>query len=115
MANYTGNPSSNPFDHAFEMLGQAPEITTEKVNAEALEKLTQALTSRAGERGRMILLRSPRAGFGKTHLLMRLHQRVAHTHELFHWSLAKVNTSMLSLCWMLCCGGFHVCFLPVVG
>lgn len=29
----------------------------------------------------MILLRSPRAGFGKTHLLMRLHQRVAHTHE----------------------------------
>jgi len=81
MANYTGNPSSNPFDHAFEMLGQAPEVTTEKVNAEALEKLTQALTSRAGERGRMILLRSPRAGFGKTHLLMRLHQRVAHTHE----------------------------------
>ncbi len=81
MANHTGNSSSNPFDHAFEMLGQVPEVTTEKVNAEALEKLTQALTSRAGDRGRMVLLRSPRAGFGKTHLLMRLHQRVAHTHE----------------------------------
>ena len=75
------NTAGNPFDHAFEMLGQAPDVATDSINAEALEKLTHALTSRAGERGRMVLLRSPRAGFGKTHLLMRLHQRVAHTHE----------------------------------
>lgn len=81
MANQTGNTPANPFDHAFEMLGREPQVTTEEVNAEALEKLTQALTSRARDRGRMVLLRSPRAGFGKTHLLMRLHQRVAHTHE----------------------------------
>ncbi len=81
MAPLTGNLPPNPFDHAFEMLGHVPEITTESVNAEALEALTQALTTRAADRGRMILLRSPRAGFGKTHLLMRLHQRVAHTHE----------------------------------
>lgn len=81
MAQSKGNPSSNPFDHAFEMLGHMPEITTDNVNSEALELLTQALTSRSAERGRMVLLRSPRAGFGKTHLLMRLHQRVAHTHE----------------------------------
>ncbi|MBT8044551.1 MAG: hypothetical protein KJO79_06330, partial [Verrucomicrobiae bacterium] len=81
MANQTATPTSNPFDHAFEMLGKMPEVTTENVNSEALELLTHALTTRAAERGRMILLRSPRAGFGKTHLLMRLHQRVAHTHE----------------------------------
>ncbi|MCP5535783.1 MAG: hypothetical protein H7A51_06050 [Akkermansiaceae bacterium] len=81
MAPSIGNFPSNPFDHAFEMLGHVPGVTTRNVNAEALELLTQALTTRAGERGRMILLRSPRAGFGKTHLLMRLHQRVAHTHE----------------------------------
>jgi len=73
--------ASNPFDHAFEMLGDAPDIATDCVNSEALELLTQALTSRATDRGRMVLLRSPRAGFGKTHLLKRLHQRVAHTHE----------------------------------
>lgn len=81
MATPSGNLPSNPFDHAFEMLGHMPEVTTANVNAEALESLTQALTTRASERGRMVLLRSPRAGFGKTHLLMRLHQRVAHTHE----------------------------------
>ncbi|BDS05571.1 hypothetical protein NT6N_06110 [Oceaniferula spumae] len=73
--------AGNPFDHAFEMLGHAPDVATDCINSEALELLTQALTSRAGDRGRMVLLRSPRAGFGKTHLLMRLHQRVAHTHE----------------------------------
>ncbi|MBK1856180.1 hypothetical protein JO972_14510 [Verrucomicrobiaceae bacterium 5K15] len=73
--------ASNPFDHAFEMLGDAPEVATDCVNSEALETLTQALTTRATSRGRMILLRSPRAGFGKTHLLKRLHERVAHTHE----------------------------------
>ncbi|MGB1260934.1 MAG: hypothetical protein ACPG6P_12880, partial [Akkermansiaceae bacterium] len=75
------NPVSNPFDNAFEMLGLPPETSTGSVNAEALEQLTAALTSRASNRGRMILLRSPRAGFGKTHLLLRLHQRVAHSHE----------------------------------
>ncbi|MFK7909602.1 MAG: hypothetical protein AB8F34_03275 [Akkermansiaceae bacterium] len=81
MAILTGNLPTNPFDNAFEMLGRTPQVTTEEVNADALEDLTRALTSRASDRGRMILLRSPRAGFGKTHLLMRLHQRVAHTHE----------------------------------
>ena len=81
MTNQTGNIHANPFDHAFEMLGKIPEVVTEEVNAEALEKLTRALTRRAQDRGRMVLLRSPRAGFGKTHLLMRLHQRVAHSHE----------------------------------
>jgi len=75
------NTAGNPFDHAFEMLGHAPDVATDSINSEALELLTQSLTSRAGDRGRMVLLRSPRAGFGKTHLLMRLHQRVAHTHE----------------------------------
>jgi len=71
----------NPLEHAFEMLGQAPESVTDSINSEALESLTQALTVRAEGGGRMVLLRAPRAGFGKTHLLGRLHQRVAHTHE----------------------------------
>ncbi len=81
MANPAGTPTTNPFDNAFEMLGQMPEVVTEDVNSGALELLTKALTVRAGQRGRMILLRSPRAGFGKTHLLMRLQRRVMRSHE----------------------------------
>ena len=71
------------------MLGQVPDVATDSINAEALELLTQALTTRAENRGRMVLLRSPRAGFGKTHLLMRLYQRVAHTHEFISLEPSK--------------------------
>jgi len=81
MADLSGNPSSNPFDNAFEMLGRSPRVTTESVNAEELAELIDALTRRAVDFGRVILLRSPRAGFGKTHLLMRCYQQVAYTHE----------------------------------
>ncbi len=89
MANPAGTPTTNPFDNAFEMLGQPPEVTTESVNSEALDLLTEALTTRAGQRGRMILLRSPRAGFGKTHLLARLYRRVAHSHEFISLEPSK--------------------------
>ena len=81
MANTSGLLPTNPFDNAFEMLGQVPRVTTESINAAELEELVGALTTRAGEFGRIVLLRSPRAGFGKTHLLMRLHQRLMRSHE----------------------------------
>ena len=81
MSNLPVNPPANPFDNAFEMLGQAPQVTTESINANELGQLVEALTTRAGEFGRIVLLKSPRAGFGKTHLLMRLHQRLSQTHE----------------------------------
>lgn len=83
------NTSANPFDHAFEMLGHSTDIVTESVHAKALDALAEALTSRAVEKGRMVLLRSPRAGFGKTHLLMRLQQQVAPTHEFIPLDLNK--------------------------
>ena len=75
------NTAGNPFDHAFEMLGQEPHVATDSINAEALELMTQVMASSSSKRGRMILLRAPRAGYGKTHLLTRVHQRLAHTHE----------------------------------
>ena len=71
----------NPFDQSFEFFKQASEAVVEDVNIEPLELLTKALTSRSNAGGRMILLRAPRAGFGKTHVLSRLHRRLAHSHE----------------------------------
>ena len=71
----------NPFDQSFEFFKQASEAVVEDVNIEPLELLTKALTSRSNDGGRVILLRAPRAGFGKTHVLSRLHRRLAHSHE----------------------------------
>lgn len=81
MADHSSNTPVNPFDNAFELFGHAPQVSTECIHAQELEELVEALTTRSGQFGRIVLLRSPRAGFGKTHLLMRLHQRVASSHD----------------------------------
>lgn len=81
MADQSSNPPANPFDNAFELFGHVPQVSTACIHAEELEQLVQALTTRSEQFGRIVLLRSPRAGFGKTHLLMRLNQRVASSHD----------------------------------
>ena len=74
---------SNPYQRAFERLGTAPEFVTETVNLAELNLLTDALTNKGTGSGRVILLRSPRAGFGKTHLLERLRSRLSVSHSFF--------------------------------
>lgn len=81
MASSSIPPTTNPFDNAFELLGQSPEVSTDSIHAEELDRLVEALSIRAENSGRIVLLRSPRAGFGKTHLLIRLNERVADTHD----------------------------------
>ncbi len=81
MADRSMNSPLNPFDNAFELLGHAPLASTECIHAAELEQLVAALTTRAKGHGRIVLLRSPRAGFGKTHLLIRLNERVVGTHD----------------------------------
>ena len=81
MASSSIPPTTNPFDNAFELLGQPPEVSTDCIHAEELDRLVEALSIRAENSGRIVLLRSPRAGFGKTHLLIRLNERVAATHD----------------------------------
>ena len=81
MASSSIPPTTNPFDNAFELLGQSPEVSTDCIHAEELDQLVGALSIRAENSGRIVLLRSPRAGFGKTHLLIRLNERVANTHD----------------------------------
>jgi ATP/maltotriose-dependent transcriptional regulator MalT len=46
------------------------------VNAAAAARLERALVSPVDAPGRGILLRAPRAGFGKSHLLAHLQQRL---------------------------------------
>ncbi len=81
MASSSTPPTTNPFDNAFELFGQSPEVSTDCIHAEELDRLVEALSIKAENSGRIILLRSPRAGFGKTHLLIRLNERVASTHD----------------------------------
>ena len=81
MASASIPPTTNPFDNAFELFGQSPEVSTDCIHAEELDRLIEALSIKAENSGRIILLRSPRAGFGKTHLLIRLNERVASTHD----------------------------------
>ncbi|MGJ8677853.1 MAG: hypothetical protein ACSHX0_10075 [Akkermansiaceae bacterium] len=72
---------NNPFEQSFCRLGEKPQVTTDCVNADALETLTKALMLKNKARGKMVLLRSPRAGFGKTHLLELVRQRISYSHE----------------------------------
>lgn len=71
-------PTLQPF---FDALGQpaAPHAAT--VNAAATARMERILKSPVDAPGRGILLRAPRAGFGKTHLLAQVQQRLGTTHE----------------------------------
>ena len=65
----------------FDSLGQACAPHAGGVNAAATARMERALKSPADAPGRGILLRAPRAGFGKSHLLSFVQQRLATTHE----------------------------------
>lgn len=65
----------------FDSLGQACAPHAPGVNAAAAARLERALVSPVDAPGRGILLRAPRAGFGKSHLLSHLQQRLGTTHE----------------------------------
>lgn len=73
--------TENPFSQPFERLGDKPLVTTNSVNLNELNQLVDVLTGPSRRGGGLVLLKSPRAGFGKTHLLERLRQRVVRTHE----------------------------------
>ncbi|NJR41377.1 MAG: hypothetical protein HC767_00695 [Akkermansiaceae bacterium] len=62
---------NHPFQNLFEMLGQLPAAHAESVNRQAYQILSEALSGSVDKVGRGILLRAPRAGHGKSHLLAR--------------------------------------------
>ena len=73
--------SDHPFQMLFETLGRIPTSHAESVNRHAYEILSDILTVPVEKPGRCILLRAPRAGHGKTHLLSRIQHYLGSTHE----------------------------------
>ena len=81
MASSSTPPPINPFDNAFDLLGQTSEVSTRSIHEKEFDQLTKLLSAEGEHSGRIVLLRSPRAGFGKTHLLIRLQRRLLDSHE----------------------------------
>lgn len=73
--------TEHPFQHLFETLGRVPTSHAESVNRQAYDILSDILTVPVEKTGRCILLRAPRAGHGKTHLLARVQHQMGATHE----------------------------------
>ena len=73
--------NDHPFQQLFETLGRTPSAHSPLVNHAPFQILSQVLTIPAEKPGRCILLRAPRAGYGKTHLIARTQHHFAETHE----------------------------------
>jgi hypothetical protein len=71
----------HPFQTLFETLGRLPVAHAESVNRRAYEILYDILSVPLEKAGRCILLRAPRAGHGKTHLLSRIQHHLGANHE----------------------------------
>lgn len=73
--------NDHPFQVLFETLGRVPAAHAESVNRQAYEILSDILTVPVEKTGRCVLLRAPRAGHGKTHLLSRIQHQLGASHE----------------------------------
>ncbi len=73
--------SDHPFQLLFETLGRVPSAHAESVNRQAYEVLAEILEVPLEKAGRCILLRAPRAGHGKTHLLSRIQRQLGVSTE----------------------------------
>lgn len=71
----------SPFSHLFQLFGREPEKHVESINRDALEKMIALLQLPVDAAGRCILLRAPRAGYGKSHLLSRVQSLLGSSHE----------------------------------
>lgn len=73
--------NEHPFEMLFETLGRLPTAHAEPVNRRAYEILHGVLSVPLEKPGRCVLLRAPRAGHGKTHLLSRIQHQLGASHE----------------------------------
>lgn len=73
--------SEHPFQTLFQTLGRLPIAHADTVNRQAYEILYDVLSVPVEKPGRCILLRAPRAGHGKTHLLSRIQHHLGASHE----------------------------------
>lgn len=68
------------FQNLFEIFGRLPSSHAEAVNRGAYEELHAILSVPVDHTGRFILLKAPRAGHGKTHLLARTQHYLSGGH-----------------------------------
>jgi hypothetical protein len=73
--------SEQPFHPLFESLGRLPDSHVDSINQPAYHALLDSLAVPLDHAGRCLLLRAPRAGYGKTHLLSRLQHHLSASHE----------------------------------
>jgi hypothetical protein len=73
--------NAHPFHFLFEAPGRLPQAQAESVNRLAYLRLIETLSVPVETMGRCILLKAPRAGHGKTHLLARSQHQLGGTHE----------------------------------
>ena len=66
----------------FEVFGRTQSAVVPEINEGALNQVIDILTSSGEEMGKVVLLRSPRAGYGKTLLLQSMNSRLG---ETFHF------------------------------
>ncbi|MEP2776053.1 MAG: hypothetical protein ABJM75_08005 [Luteolibacter sp.] len=74
-------PGERSFQLLFETFGKLPECHAPSVNGAALSELRNLLDAPVEAPGHCILLKAPRAGHGKTHLLTRLQHELGGSHE----------------------------------
>ncbi len=74
-------PGEHPFQQLFETFGKLPAAHSDSVNRGARETLKAWLSAPTEKPGHCILLKAPRAGHGKTHLLTKLQHDLGGTHE----------------------------------
>lgn len=67
----------------FEVFGRTQSAIVSEINEEALNQVTDVLTSSGEEMGKVVLLRSPRAGYGKTLLLQSMKERLSESFRFF--------------------------------
>ena len=72
---------NNPFQSRFQTLAELPTHHAESVNRRAYRELHDLLSVPLEYPGRCVLLRAPRAGYGKTHLLAKLRHSLGASHE----------------------------------
>ena len=79
--------SVDPFSSRFEVFGRDSKHGVPAVNQEAFEELKRLLDIQEGGDGRVILLRAPRAGYGKSHLLQRVASALGDSHHFIRINL----------------------------
>lgn len=85
--------SADPFSSRFEVFGREHKHTVDEINHQAFEKLKWLLDVGEGGDGRVVLLRAPRAGFGKTSVLQRLAGEFEESHHFVRVSLVGGRTT----------------------